>query len=85
MSALPGKVSVDGVTEIAGRDYFVLSLLQGRNPAWCKRPFLANLDTEATWLSDLRPAFGEREFFYERELRAMGTSTRERAAARVAA
>jgi KamA family protein len=71
MSAFPGKVGVDGVTSIAGRDYFVLSFLQARNPDWCKRPFLAELDPEATWLSDLQPAFGEPEFFFEAELRSM--------------
>jgi hypothetical protein len=71
MSAFPGKVAVDGVTSIAGRDYFVLSFLQARNPEWCKRPFLAELDPEATWLSDLQPAFGEPEFFFEAELRSM--------------
>jgi L-lysine 2,3-aminomutase len=71
MSAFPGKVAVDGVTSIAGRDYFVLSFLQARDPQWCKRPFLAELDPEATWLSDLQPAFGEPEFFFETELRSM--------------
>jgi hypothetical protein len=71
MSASPGKVAVDGTLEIGGRRYFVLSLLQGRNPDWCKRPFLAEYDEQATWLGDLRPAFGEPEFFFERELRAM--------------
>jgi hypothetical protein len=71
MSALPGKVVVDGVAEIGGREHFVLSLLQGRNPGWCRRPFLAELDDEATWLDHLRPSFGEQEFFFESELRAM--------------
>jgi KamA family protein len=71
MSAFPGKVAVEGVTSIAGRDYFVLSFLQARNPDWCKRPFLAELDREATWLSDLRPAFGEPEFFFEADLRSL--------------
>ncbi|MBN1908149.1 MAG: hypothetical protein JW818_00285, partial [Pirellulales bacterium] len=41
MSALPGKVTVDGVAEINGSMCFVLSFLQARNPAWCKRPFFA--------------------------------------------
>lgn len=72
MSALPGKVSVDGITEIAGRKHFVLSFLQGRDPEWCKRPFFAEYDPDAAWLTDLRPAFQDREFFYERELCAMG-------------
>jgi L-lysine 2,3-aminomutase len=68
MSTLPGKVTVDGIAEIDGREVFVLSFLQARNPDWCKRPFFAEFDPTATWLSDLRPAFGAREFFFEEEL-----------------
>jgi len=71
MSALPGKVSIDGVTKIDGRRHFVLSLLQGRDPEWCKRPFFAEYDGHAAWLSDLRPSFGATEFFYEPQLRSM--------------
>ena len=71
MSALPGKVALEGVTEIERRRYFVLSMLQGRDPSWCKRPFFAEYDASATWLTDLRPAFGAKEFFYEADLRAM--------------
>jgi KamA family protein len=71
MSALPGKVTVDGITEINGKRYFVLSFLQARNPDWCRRPFLAEFDADAAWLSDLRPAFDDPEFFYERDLREM--------------
>jgi hypothetical protein len=33
-----------------------------------KRPFFAKFDPEATWLTQLRPAFGERDFFFERPL-----------------
>jgi hypothetical protein len=46
-------------------------MLQGRNPDWAMRPFFAEYDEEATWLSDLRPAFGEKRFFYEDELEAL--------------
>lgn len=68
MSATPGKVLLDGVTEIDGRPYFVLRMLQGRNPEWVGRIFLAEYDTDAAWLTDLRPAFGAREFFFTDEL-----------------
>ena len=68
MSALPGKVLVDGVAEIFGEKVFVLSFLQGRNPNWCKRPFFARYDDKATWLTELTPALGEKEFFYEKQL-----------------
>lgn len=68
MSALPGKVIIDGVAEIGGRQVFVLSILQARNVSWCKRPFFAEFDPTACWLTDLRPAFGRTEFFYEQAL-----------------
>jgi KamA family protein len=71
MSALPGKVVVDGITEVGGRRYFVLSLLQGRDPEWCRQPFFAEYDPEATWLTDLRPGLGADEFFYQSQLDAM--------------
>jgi hypothetical protein len=68
MSALPGKVVIQGVTEIYGEKVFMLSMLQGRNPEWCRKPFFAKYDPKATWLTDLRPAFGEKKFFYQDEL-----------------
>jgi hypothetical protein len=71
MSAAPGKVLVDGVTTIAGQKVFVLKFLQARDAAWVNRPFFARFDPRATWLDDLRPAFGEREFFFEQGLREM--------------
>lgn len=70
MSAMPGKVMIDGVAEINGEKVFVLSFLQARNPDWCKRPFFAQYDERASWLNELKPAFGAREFFYEAEMRA---------------
>lgn len=68
MSAHPGKVVVDGTIEVGQRWYFSLRLLQGRQPEWCGRPFLAEFDSRATWLTDLRPAFGQPEFFFGAEL-----------------
>ena len=65
MSALPGKVLVDGITEVAGEKVFVLKFLQGRDPMWANRVFFAQYDPKATWLTDLKPAFGEERFFYE--------------------
>lgn len=64
MSATPGKVLVDGVAEVNGERAFVLKFLQARNPAWVNRPFFARYDERATWLRDLVPAFGEKEFFF---------------------
>jgi KamA family protein len=71
MSAGPGKVEVQGITEVNGEKVFVLRFLQGRNPDWVQRPFFARFDPHATWLDDLRPALGEEEFFFEGEYRAM--------------
>jgi len=71
MSAGPGKVEVQGVTEIQGEKVFVLRFLQGRNPDWVQRPFFARFDAEATWLDQLRPAFGEERFFFEDEYASM--------------
>lgn len=71
MSSTPGKVLIDGVARVGGEDVFVLKFLQARNPDWVGRPFFARYDPAATWLDDLQPAFGEREFFFEAELRRM--------------
>jgi KamA family protein len=60
MSATPGKVCVDGVTEIAGQKVFVLHMIQARDPSLVGRPFFAHFDPDAVWLSDLRPAFADR-------------------------
>lgn len=68
MSASPGKVVVDGVTEVAGEQVIALSFLQGRNPDWIRRPFFAEYDEEASWLDHLRPAFGEDHFFFEEDM-----------------
>jgi KamA family protein len=65
MSATPGKVEIQGVTEINGERVFALRFIQGRNPDWVQRPFFARYDEGATWLDELEPAFGERRFFFE--------------------
>ena len=67
MSAFPGKVMVDGVAEVNGERVFCLQFLQARNPEWVRRPFFAKYDESATWLDQLRPAFGEEKFFFELE------------------
>ena len=72
MSTGPGKVEIQGVTEIQGEKVFVLRFIQGRNDDWVQRPFFAKFDSEASWLDQLRPAFGEKRFFFEEEYAAMG-------------
>ena len=71
MSATPGKVLVDGVATIRGERVFVLKFLQARDPAWVGRPFFARFDERSTWLDELKPAFGETEFFFESPLHEM--------------
>ena len=60
MSATPGKLCVDGITEVAGEKVFVLHMIQARNPDLVGKPFFARYDPDATWLSDLVPAFARR-------------------------
>jgi len=67
MSAFPGKVVVDGIVELAGEKVFALQFLQARNPDWVRRPFYAKFDPAATWLDDLKPAFGQKKFFFEED------------------
>ena len=67
MSASPGKVQVQGITEINNEKVFLLRFLQGRNEAWTQQPFFAEFDENATWLDHLKPAFGADRFFFEEE------------------
>jgi KamA family protein len=68
MSCTPGKVQILGTAVVAGEQVMVLRFLQGRNPDWVGRPFFAQYDANAVWLNDLKPAFGETAFFFEKEL-----------------
>jgi len=65
MSATPGKVCVDGVAEIGGEKVFVLHFIQCRDPEFVNKPFFAKYDPTATWLTDLRPAFGAERFPFQ--------------------
>ena len=62
MSATPGKVCIDGVAEVNREQVFVLHFIQARAPELVGRPFFAQFDAEATWLADLKPAFGATQF-----------------------
>ncbi|MEA3280030.1 MAG: lysine 2,3-aminomutase [Thermodesulfobacteriota bacterium] len=64
MSANPGKVMICGITKIDGEKVFALKFIQGRDPDWTNQIFFACYDKEACWLNDLKPAFGEEEFFF---------------------
>lgn len=71
MSAGPGKIRIVGISEVKGEKVFVLEFLQGRNPDWVGKPFFAAFDSKAKWLDDLVPAFGEAEFFFEKEYKKL--------------
>ncbi len=71
MSAGPGKVEIQGIAEMKGEKVFVLRFIQARNPDWVQQPFFAAFDAEATWLDQLKPAFGEEKFFFQDEYDAM--------------
>jgi len=71
MSATPGKILVDGVAAVAGRRVFVLKMIQARDPEWVNRTFFADFDSQAAWIDELRPVFGEHQFFFDPYMRAM--------------
>jgi KamA family protein len=73
MSCLPGKVQLLGVSEIKNEKVMVFRMIQGRNPDWAARPFIAEYNEKAIWYDDLRPAFGEEKFFFTDELNSLIT------------
>jgi len=74
MSSEPGKIEIQGVSNINGEKVFVLRFIQGRNPDWVQKPFFAKYDENAKWLNDLTPAFDEQKFFFEDEFSALKES-----------
>ncbi|MCG8014165.1 MAG: lysine 2,3-aminomutase, partial [Candidatus Thiodiazotropha weberae] len=56
MSADPGKVEIQGITEMNGQKVFVLRFIQARDPSWVQQPFFAKFDEQATWFDQLQPA-----------------------------
>ncbi|PWE01459.1 KamA family radical SAM protein [Marinilabilia rubra] len=68
MSCTPGKVRIIGVSQVRGEKVFVCEFIQGRNREWVGYPFFAKYDPKALWMDDLKPAFGEKEFFFEEDL-----------------
>lgn len=58
MSTLHGKVCIDGIADVCGEKVFVLRFLQSRDPGLVARPFFAQYDSAAIWLTDLKPALG---------------------------
>lgn len=66
MSCHPGKIEIQGTADIAGERVFVLRFIQARDPSWVQQPFFAKYDQHVTWFDQLKPAFGEGTFFFDR-------------------
>ena len=56
-----------GVDEIKGERVIAMTFLEGRNPDWVIRPFFARYDEKAVWFDELKPAFGEKRFFFQED------------------
>ena len=76
MSAVPGKVLVDGEAHVDGERVFVLKMIQGRQRDWVNRVFLAKWDSWSTWLDQLQPFGGGEEFFFDSQIREMREQTK---------
>ncbi|PJF22655.1 MAG: lysine 2,3-aminomutase [Phototrophicales bacterium] len=70
-SAKPGKIQILGVTQVAGKKVIAMRFIQGRNPNWVHRPFFGEYDDKAIWPTELSPAFGEKQFFFEQDEKQM--------------
>ena len=70
-SIVPGKVLIDGVADKNSEKVFVMKFAQARDPSWVGKAFYAKFDPDATWPDQLKPAFGEKEFFYEQPMREL--------------
>lgn len=65
MSTLHGKIKIDGIPEINRKKYIAMSFIQGRSSDWVKKPFFAEYNENACWIDELKPAFGDKAFFFE--------------------
>lgn len=63
MSTYWGKISVEGICNIAGQKTIALKFLQARDPEWTGQIFFAQYDEAATWIDELKPLSGDRFFF----------------------
>lgn len=68
MATEDGKVEVLGVVEKPDGKAILLQFLQNRRSDLVRRPFFAEYDPHAIWFNELMPAFGQEDFFFEREM-----------------
>jgi KamA family protein len=66
MSTKYGKAEIQGVTEINNQKYFSLRFIQARDVNWINKPFFAEYCEKAAWIDELKPAFGEEKFFFQK-------------------
>nr|WP_217910181.1 hypothetical protein [Pseudenhygromyxa sp. WMMC2535] len=81
MSAFPGKVAIDGVTEVAGEKVFALQFLQARDPSWVRRPFFAAYDPRRRGWAICAPPLGASVLLRGGGLRGGGRRAQARAQA----
>lgn len=67
MSSQFGKILFLGVTEIYDKLVSVFTMIQGRNDDWVNKPFFAEYSEKASWIDEVKPAFGEERFFFQLE------------------
>ncbi|MDY0132303.1 MAG: lysine 2,3-aminomutase [Desulforegulaceae bacterium] len=67
MSAEIGKILVEDITEIKGEKVYVLKFVQSRIKEHVNKVFFAKFNKDASWIDELEPAFGEKEFFFEKK------------------
>ena len=71
MTISAGKVQILGITTVptssGSSKVFVMRFLQSRDPEWAKQVFFTEYDEKATWFDELKPAFGAKEFFFQKE------------------
>jgi hypothetical protein len=53
MSTVAGKVQVQSITTVDGRDAMELRYLQARNPDRLRTPFFTCVDHDAAWIDEL--------------------------------
>jgi L-lysine 2,3-aminomutase len=64
MSTFHGKVVVEGITDMLGRQVFVLQFVQARDLRLIKKPFFAEGSDSATWFDELIPALDNQKYFF---------------------
>jgi len=65
MSCDFGKIQILGISETPNGKVISLRLVQGKNPEWVMKLFLAEYDEKAIWINELIPAFGQKQFSFE--------------------